>query len=331
MRDEAFSSIKDLEEQLLAEPDSQFLREELLSAYVGAHLAHDPRRIAHVVEYVRRFPRTDIARCPFVDVDPVECPDGFAAVEREWMHHRTEHPMDTEIARGLALFLASSDSERPRAFLILQEPLEANPKDAELWADAGRVCTEPRERLRLYQQARRLDPSHENLPVWIAWAAMDARDFVEAEQIGRELLSLAAELRAVHGERLDWTDGDGKVWTRARIACKSRSKATELVFAISHNADLTHWGHTTLGIVAANRGDIVAAREHLCLSSKVVGGPRLSSYGPSFRLARELMQHGEWIAIGEYLRGVRTFWDSEDLDGWLVQIERREQPNFPDQ
>lgn len=328
MTDEALSKISALEEGLQNEPDSRAIREELLSAYVRAGLLNDPRRVQHVAEFVRRFPRTSTAHSPLAHVDSEDCPEGFATVEQEWLRHQHEHPTDLAIAHGVALFIA--ESEPDRAWDILRKAQRASPGDSKLCVDAARLCPDPRERLSLFQQARSLGSNHPNLMGWIAEAAIDAAEFGDAEQAGHELLSLAAGLRSIHGELLDWTEQGNALWTRACEVCKTRDEATALVQAITNHAFWKHWGHTTLGVVMAHRGDMSVAGEHLRLSAQVAGEPRLRSYGPSFRLANQLARRGEWDAVGDYLRGIRTFWNSDEIEGWLSRVEQRQQPDLPD-
>lgn len=55
-----------LEEQLRLHPESERLRETLLFAFLRERLEDDPRRIEHILEYVRRFPRNSLARSPLV-------------------------------------------------------------------------------------------------------------------------------------------------------------------------------------------------------------------------------------------------------------------------
>jgi hypothetical protein len=72
------------------------------------------------------------------------------------------------------------------------------------------------------------------------------------------------------------------------------------------------WAHTTLGVLAARRGDIALAKQRLRESAAVKGDHRLSSsYGPSFLLARELCALGEWDAAADYLEACATFWNPE--------------------
>jgi tetratricopeptide (TPR) repeat protein len=320
--------IEALERQLMADPDPRLLLEQLLYAYFDEGLRTHPRRFDHILCQVRKFPRSGLSRCPFAHIDPRTSPEGYRAVEREWIRLFDENPNDPDIARGLALFIECSDRER--ALDILERIVRQDPSQAEVWMELGRISPEPSERLRFLQEARRRGSSQPNLLVWIGRTATEIEDFTTAEIIGRELLSLVDAARAVHGERLDWTETGRQLWDKARDAAESESEALQFVDAHSDHAHRKHWGHTILGLVALHRGDIAEAVDHLRKSSAVPGESRLSSYGPSFRLAGELCGKGEWSAVAEYLQACEAFWDIEQLRACRIEVERRQIPEFPD-
>jgi hypothetical protein len=318
-----------LDEQLRRAPNSKELLERFLSMSCTPERKADPRRIEHLVAYVRHYPRTYFARCPFAHVYPQDSPEGFQRVEQEWMAHQRQSPGDAEVARGFALFLAESDCLRAREILRAVEP--SNQGDADLYTDIGRISHAPADRLAALQRARGLGATQPNLLVWIGEAAIDAGDLERAEQVGDELLVLVDAARAVHGDRLDWAERGHELWARANAILGERSAASEFIGAISDHANRKHWSHTILGLVAVRRGDTVQAIRHIAESASVVGEPRLSSYGPSFRLARELIAHEQWDAVSSFLHACRAFWDNEKLDEWLVDIAERRTPEFLDQ
>jgi hypothetical protein len=326
---DASSDLDALDEQLRRDPAARALLEQFLSISCTPDHKADPRRIEHVVAYVRHYPRTAFARCPFAHVYPEDSAEGFQRVEREWMAHLDVSPGDVEIARGLALLVAESNPSRALAILRAVEP--SSQGDAELYTDIGRIPQPAAERLAALQRARDLGATQPNLLVWIGEASIDAGELDQAERVGRELAALVDAARALHGDRLDWPERGHDLWARAGAALPERSAATELIRAISDHANRKHWSHTILGVVAIRRGNTAQATGHLAESAAVVGEPRLSSYGPSFRLARELIAHGEWDAVSAFLRTCRAFWQDERLDEWLVDIADRRAPAFLDQ
>jgi hypothetical protein len=83
-----------------------------------------------------------------------------------------------------------------------------------------------------------------------------------------------------------------------------------------------------LGHVALKQGVLRTAIDHLRESGAVVGDHRLSSYGPSFTLAKELCIEGAWSEVEAYLRACEWFWKDDRLKVWLDQVECRELPDF---
>lgn len=326
---DSFPDISAIEEQLQSAPTSKQLLEQFLSAALTPTLITDPRRIEHIVTYVRLYPRSYFSRCPFVSIHPERAAEGFRRVELEWLAHLHRDPSDAEIARGLALLVAESDPLR--ALGILHSVETANPHNAELYVDMGRIPQPPAGRLAAFRRARELGATQPNLLVWIAGSALDAGDLETAEQAGQELLALVAEARAMWGEQLDFPERGRELWAKASVQFSPRSAARELTSAISDHANRKHWGHTVLGVIAVRRGDIDLATRHLAASASIVGEPRVSSYGPSFRLARELVAHGQWEAVESFIAACRAFWNGVEMDTWIDDLKARKTPEFWDQ
>jgi len=82
------------------------------------------------------------------------------------------------------------------------------------------------------------------------------------------------------------------------------------------NTDLESWNYgnvihkanTILGCVALRRDDLEKAKQYLIQSGKTPGSPQLNSFGPSFLLARELLEKGQKETVLQYLDLVAVFW-----------------------
>jgi hypothetical protein len=90
-----------------------------------------------------------------------------------------------------------------------------------------------------------------------AFGAYDLEKFVEAEAIAQRAIQLAPSFEE------NWNFGNA-------------------MFA----------GHTVLGLLAARRGDVDLAIQELHASAKNRGSPQLGSFGPTMRLAKELIERG---------------------------------------
>lgn len=91
-----------------------------------------------------------------------------------------------------------------------------------------------------------------------------------------------------------------------------------------------HFAHTALGLLALGSGDNRAAVEELRLSGETPGSPQLNSFGPSMRLARDLLRAGESAAVLSYLQQCRRFWKMGDiwLGMWEKKVARGAMPTF---
>lgn len=92
-----------------------------------------------------------------------------------------------------------------------------------------------------------------------------------------------------------------------------------------------HAAHIILGLVDLREGNVSGAEEHLRAASRVrTVEPWEATFGPDFRLARDLLRAGRREAVLEYLSRYRQLWKSRrgqtQLDDWIAAIEREEDP-----
>lgn len=81
-----------------------------------------------------------------------------------------------------------------------------------------------------------------------------------------------------------------------------------------------HRGHTVLGLLALERGDIDGAKGELVLSGETPGSPQLNSFGPTMHLARELLKRGHTEVVLGYFEQCRCFWSLGTT--WLTLWEQ---------
>ena len=106
----------------------------------------------------------------------------------------------------------------------------------------------------------------------IAFAAMGAGEFDKAKQMANELL-----------------------------------KNNSDTFSLNYGNTI-HKSNTTLGRVALRENNLEKAKEYLIKSVAGITSPQLSSFGPSYILAKELLELGEKDIVLQYLDLVANIW-----------------------
>jgi tetratricopeptide (TPR) repeat protein len=136
--------------------------------------------------------------------------------------------------------------------------------------------------------------------VYLAPAALAARDTEKARAFARELLALGETTKTAPG------------------------------FGASNYGQATFTGNTVLGLIAINANDVQKAKEHLLASARISGSPVLKSFGPAMLLAKELIEKGERDAAIEYFDLVAKFWTNQNgkLDRWKASVKKGETPDF---
>ena len=156
--------------------------------------------------------------------------------------------------------------------------------------------------------------------------AFRAGQDAKSEEAARELMQLVDGARAQFGDLLDWRDEGGALWKRAKESTGADDKAGELTDAIAQHAYRKHWGHTVLGLLACRCGELDTAVSHLIASADVRPDYRLSSYGPSLDLLREICLRGRWEDGLEYLGRWETVWNDPRLREWIAAVNERRLP-----
>jgi hypothetical protein len=210
------------------------------------------------------------------------------------------------------------------AAALWDEQLARHPSDAQVFANAARYFQhlDPARAFGLLSRARSLAPDREwtflpeapqrachadageaEDPAYSRWLALGdaalealgAGDLTRAEQLARELLETADTYEQ------DW-----------------------------NHDNAVHQGRTILGQLALRRGDLELARRLLLASAELTGSPQLKSFGPTMRLAKELLEAGERAAPLEYFERCRAFWamGHSSLDLWRDEVLAGRSPDF---
>lgn len=318
--------VQALEDDARKHPKSEWRQSRFLTSFCRPDLYQHPRRVELILDYLSRFPRSSAAKSAMVHPDPVTAPDGFKAIETLWLELREDDASDVDLAIGHAALVANDD--RSRFAEILRNAITLIPNNACLWTELGRVAPEPLQQLEALKTARALGSDQPNLVVWIGRAAVDAGRADDFYEVGCELISRAKQTRANVHSPIGWEDRGRSAWTRIRAALEHSPDRQELIDALSEYANDTHWGHTFLGLVAAQRGQLSEAGKHLESSAAIWAEPRISSYGPSFVLANKLSELGMWKDVERFLIACKDLCNDEILDDWIEEIRNERTPDF---
>jgi tetratricopeptide (TPR) repeat protein/thiol-disulfide isomerase/thioredoxin len=91
-----------------------------------------------------------------------------------------------------------------------------------------------------------------------------------------------------------------------------------------------HTGNIVLGRIDLKRNNIEGAKSHLLAAGRTTWTPALSSFGPNWNLAQDLLAKGERDTVLSYIDLCRAFWTSgkSRLDSWDTTIRAGGSPNF---
>jgi hypothetical protein len=179
----------------------------------------------------------------------------------------------------------------------------------------------------LHRRARELDPT---LP-----QILPGKSFIEASDRKaakiRELLASREVTDGFYGrtdavESAAWDGRAREVVAQAR-ALLNEAKAYESDW---NYGNALHFAHLALGLAALEQGDVKEASSELLAAGRTPGSPQLDTFGPSFGLAKKLLERGERAPVLEYMTLCARFWKTGRgrMDLWRKEIEAGKTPDF---
>ena len=319
--------VKAIEKELEADPSSSVLWFQLFQCFLGEkELFCHSIRMKHILQYIKLYPKGEYALTPYVQIDPELSPTEYQELNKIWTEHLENNVEDIEIARGAANHYCMKN--RNEAKDILKGILKINPNEESVWLDLARYSIEAEERLEYFQNARKYGSTQPNLLVWIATTAIKTQKYDIVESIANELLVLMQKARDTYGDKLDWKGTNHDRQDKAYELTGDRKSSFKLTQAISTHYYHKHNAYNALGHVALSKNDINTATQYLIQSAEVASEPRLSSYGPSFSLAKELCKKEQWTEVEKYLNLCSLFWEDEILTEWTEIVKNHKVPEF---
>ncbi len=100
----------------------------------------------------------------------------------------------------------------------------------------------------------------------------------------------------------------------------------------SVRSHINHHGYTLMGLIKLQHGLVEEAKDLLIKSAQVSYSPAISTFGPSMRLAKALLEIEEKNIVLNYLDECKQFWyfflRFVQLAKWKKAIKNGEMPDF---
>jgi hypothetical protein len=339
---------EELEGRVAAQPDDLDSRARLIGYYRARRAGVKPNildaarlirrgrqgpdvdaQMRHVLWVAANAPRAPLAGHRAAHVGRFHV--AYAEAAAIWRGHADAEPPDaTLLAHAIAFFRYEND------FLVeglLARAERAFPDDPR-WARFRRAI-----RAQDLERAERMRGVPRHRPVE---AEPDGAGSVSSERDGAE--RAAPDLDEMEALLRQAPDEEWSMLLRASAAAlafdlgrvdAARGHA-EAMLALASAADTeremvgdaVHHGHLMLGRIALAGGDVERAKAHLALAGRPGGRGLIQIFGPSMRLAKDLLARGERDVVLRFLALCRAFWPKPDIDAWSAEIRGGGTPDF---
>lgn len=223
----------------------------------------------------------------------------FAAVEspeaeEAWTAQLARHPSDAAVLAGASHFFADRDAPLAASLLARAKALEPSGDWEWTYVPPGHEPKSPGA-LEAELEAEGDERRRFYLLTDLLRASGEAGDAERTRRYAQTLLDLSPRFPN------DWNYGNG-----------------------------LHAGHSALGLLALDSGDVAEAVRRLLASGETPGSPQLDTFGPGFELARRLLAQGEREAVRGYLERCGRFWEMgrAKLDTWLQALAAGQTPDL---
>ena len=286
-------------------------RLQLMSYYSGKSILSRELRDPHlklVLWLIGNYPESEFAGLPYAQLNGSSDPDGYVSAKKLWMETVQQHGDIPLVLGNAARFLQLTDKEAAED--LFRKAHSLDPENMEWTKLLGH----------LYQRELIGHGTAETRRASAAKALLQFELAMEKSTNAYEHSSLLADAAMMAFE--SHADEKAQRYASQLLELASRPENKQ------NNGVAIHSGNLVLGLLAVRNGQIDAARNYLLESGKTTGSPTLNSFGPSLRLANELLKTGETTAVLEYLELCRKFWDSEKLDEWTKTMKNGGTPDF---
>jgi hypothetical protein len=302
-----------LENRIALDPTDLSLRIILSTYYfnrLGLSETDKKRREKHILWIIEHAPECPFAGMPYVTFERTAYPESYEKGKCYWMKVIDTNPNNPRILGNSAAFFSYYDKELAKAHIRRAQRLEPqNPQ----WAQ------------QLAHQYRK------------EWAGADVETRTNLATQALIQLENAIHLEAARADRfwllpdLSLAAFEANEWGKARAyASELLQEASDETNPFANDGDAVHIGNAVLGRLALASGNRELTKKHLIESAKCSKTPNLISFGPSMRLARDLLDIGERDVVIDYLKLCSNFWatNNHQPEQWVHTIENGGIPDF---
>jgi tetratricopeptide (TPR) repeat protein len=290
------TEVQRLESTVEANPKDIDARVKLLGFYFGQGTHNRvpcEHACKHVFWFIQNAPEHEVLEQPEgVPHFHSELDDLFQRGKELWNEQIKENQRDASVLKNASYYFYHRDWVR--AISLLEAALELEPQNARLKDRLAFTC----------ELGARSDKTADRLH-----RAMVLREELLNTASARDRLRALTNLAETAYRRDDFK------------TC--REAAEQVLQSSDRNGDEFHQAHQLIGLVQLADSDRAGARLSLLQSGKVKSTPVLSSFGPKFQLAKQLLHMGERAAVLKYLEDCSLFWESgqKDLAYWWIQMQ----------
>jgi tetratricopeptide (TPR) repeat protein len=160
--------------------------------------------------------------------------------------------------------------------------------------------------------------------------------YLDEKDPNKKMVLLENILNEDEYSRWAWLDDAAELAYKIEDYEKAKAYSKESLSLSSNHQNDWNYGNSihnsnmVLGRLSLKDGDTEKAKEYLLESAKSKGSPQLDTFGPSLKLANELLIAGERDAVLSYLHSISQFWEMDDgcVSQWITQIENNETPKL---
>ena len=237
------------------------------------------------------------------EVDAIE-----AAIGADKIVHA--HRLDMELGIALQTRLNNPRPPYPKEPSKNLAPMLAAVKEAVRSGDLMAAYTANWElTMNLYRAARELPPSS------------------RFSQLEEDLAQVTGNARGMRIAEVAYAALDANELAKASAYAKEMLAAPANGF---NHGSAIYDGNQVMGLVALRQGSVSEAKVRLAASVESNGSPTLNSFGPTFLLAKALVEKGEREAVIAFLEACGKFWkaDRGKLAEWSATIRGGGTPSF---